>query len=328
MHNPEDDIDPVEGLPSRAHPPAWGRYDERAAQPDTSVKDEDIPPRDYAIPPADLLRPMQDPEAVHYRMMDKVGAYHALCLYEPRRPRAHRMAWAYNPNHVTCEACQLSLETQRLQRLVADKKRQEGELRKLKEQMRRQDLTSADRAKELLDQQGPLPHMYDQGKPELRRMDEANRIARAQVWATLAIAEAMTRDEPEEVETVFRSTQGPITKEQGVSRATAFDRLWQKQMAENKPAQTHYTVHTDGSITDNMTGKTYDPGEKLMDVLTDSAVERVPVKPAYSMPDGPMVIHYTRPMFDWNKAPALQFGAARRHAEQRLAIRRSRQRYQ
>ncbi len=93
--------------------------------------------------------------------------------------------------------------------------------------------------------------------------------------------------------------------------------------------QTHYTVHTDGSITDNMTGKTYEAGEPLLDVLTRSTLdERLPQKPAYGGLEQPLVIPYERPRIDWNKAPALQFGAARRHAEQQRAIRRARQRYQ
>lgn len=301
-YEPDSEVDPVEGLPSRAHPPVWGRYDPRVT-PDTSVKDEETLPEEE---PRDRshLQAMNDPSAVHYRMMNAVGQVHTLCMYKPalemymRRRSVTYLNFTDNPEQITCEACDLSMEKHRMEaaervamkRAMAEKKRLEAELREM--------MTPAERAKELLEQQGPLPHMYASGKPELRRMDEANRIARAQVWATLAVAEAMTRDEPE---TVFHSTQGPVTTP-----------------LEDSPARTHYTVHTDGSITDNMTGRTYEAGEKLMDVLADSTLERLPKKPAYGGPEQPLVIHYTRPHIDWSKE----------HPRNKQTMRRSRQRYQ
>lgn len=320
MAAPDEDIDPVEGLPSRAHPPVWGRYDERTAKPDTSVKDEETLPEEE---PRDRshLQAMNDPSAVHYRTMNAVGQMHTLCMYKPIR-RGRSMTYLNFTNHrdqVTCEACDLSLvrhdrleaERRDLKRAMAEKKRLEAELREM--------MTPAERAKELLEQQGPLPHMYDSGKPELRRMDEANRIARAQVWATLAVAEAMTRDEPEEVETVFRSTQGPVTKEQVLDLLGDDSKSWVTTPLEDSPAKTHYTIHTDGSVSDNLTGIVYSPDQRLLDVLTQTTLdERLPQKPAYGGLEQPLVIHYTRPHIDWTKE----------HPRNKQTMRRSRQRYQ
>lgn len=247
----DSDIDPVEGLPSRAHPPVWGRFDERATKPDTSVQD--------------------DPEAseegkIHYLLggsIDEPGAfYHKVVPTHPTRnytPSAQR---------VTCGIC--LTEMQAAEHDEPLELRLDRGLRSFRDVIRaRQDRreqqderTPGERAKALLRQPNSTSSF---NHPEVEHLARANTIAEAQVWATLELARVTERTAQDEETVTFHSGDGLE-----FSRESLKERLEHPSFHPER-ASTHYTIHTDGSITNNMTGKTYEPGESIEDVMSDES---------------------------------------------------------